>query len=186
MAYAAIVARRASLVHAREHRRTPDGHDAIIVMFRERISHILLHAGHFHRRQKLSVRKLRQALWLTADSRELFHVVVPRRDVRITERPIDSNSLFRVGFKIQIAPAITLTAPNDGLPAHLPPTNPREMLAFRTGIWIFHVIDEKLVRVFIARVVALALDVLRAFPLGSLVPAPVAQLPDRNVLHVVA
>jgi len=64
-----------------------------------------------------------------------------------------------------------LAAPHDGLAADLAAANPGERLAFVDGERIFEVVDEKLRRVFIASVIALALDFLGAFALFAFVPA---------------
>src|SRR5215469_44700 len=47
-----------------------------------------------HRRQKLPIRELRQSLRLTADADEALNIAVPRRDVRVTDRPVDAHALF--------------------------------------------------------------------------------------------
>ncbi len=186
MTNAAVVARRAAVVHLRQDRGSPDGHDAVIKFLRQRVAHILLHAGHLHRRQKFSVRQLRQPFRLAADARERFHVVVPRRDVRVPNGPVNRDAILQVGFKIQIAPAVALPAPGYGFPAHLPAANPRKFLVGIGGIRIFLVADEKLVGIFVASVVTLALHRLRAGALRAIVPAPILQLPHRNMLDVIA
>ena len=60
------------------------------------------------------------------------------------------------------------------------------MLARIGGIGIVRVIDEIFVGVFVASVVELALDVLRALAFGAIVPAAELELPDGNVLDIVA
>src|SRR5713101_3380468 len=151
-----VVAGGASLVDAGEHGRTADGQHAIIEIFGERSLEVQFNAGHFHRRKKFSIRKLRQAFGLAADASELFDVVVPGSDVRVANGPIDGDSLFQIGFKIEIAPAITLAAPEDGLSADLAAANPGKMFSGFEGVRIVLVADKKLVRVFIASIVTLA------------------------------
>src|SRR5207302_9346679 len=133
VANAAVVAGSAPFVNAREHGRAADGHDAIVEMFGERIAKILLDASHFHRRQKFSVGQLRQAFGLAADPSELFHVVVPGRDVRIADRPIDCDPILQIRFKIEITPAIALPAPGDRFSANLAAANPGKVLAGSGG-----------------------------------------------------
>ena len=186
MANTAVVAGRASLVDAREHGRSADGHHTIVKIFGEGVAEILFNAGHLHRRKKFSVGKLGQALGLAADAGELFHVVVPGRDVRVADRPIRGDSIFQIRFKVEIAPTIALASPGDGFSAHLAAANPGKLFARIRGIGIVHVIDEKFVGVFIASVVALALDGLRALAFGAIVPATVLEFPYGNVLDVVA
>src|SRR5690606_5633730 len=64
-----------------------------------------------HRLQEFAIRQLRQPLRLPRDTGELFHVGVPRRDVLVADRPIDAVAVPRVRFKVEIAPAIALPAP---------------------------------------------------------------------------
>ena len=186
MTDAAIVAGGASFVYARENGGAADGHHAVVEMFGHRRANIQLDARHFHRREKFSVRQLRQPFRLAADSGKLFDVVVPGRDVRIADRPVNGDAFFQVGFKIEIAPAIALAAPGEGFSADLPAANPRKVFAFFAGIRIVDVAHEKFIGVLIAGVVALALNGLRAHALDVIIPAAVLQLPNGNVLDVVA
>src|SRR5260370_26011796 len=172
MAEAAVVAGGAPLVDASEDGGTADGHHAIIKILGERVFQFQINAGHFHGRKKFPVRKLRQAFGLAADAGELLHVVVPGSNVRVANGPIDGDSLFQIGFEIEIAPAVTLAAPEDGLSADLAATNPGKMLSGIGGGTIVLVADAKLVAVFIARVIALALDGLHPPALRAVVPAP--------------
>src|SRR5437667_2996603 len=129
MTDAAIMARGTALVDAGEHRRAADGHDAVVEMLGERVFEVQLDTGHFHRGKEFAVRKLREAFRLAANARKFLNIVVPGSDVGIANRPIDGDSVFQVGLKIEIAPAIALAAPGDGLSAHLAPANPGEMLS---------------------------------------------------------
>src|SRR5205814_293810 len=157
MANAAVVACGASLVDARENRRAADGHYAVLEMLGEGIAEIHFHASHLHRREEFSVRELRQAFGLAADAGKLFDVVVPGREVRIADRPIRSDSLFQVGLKVEIAPAIALPSPGDGFAADLAAANPGKVFSGGRGIGIVRVANKKLMGVFVARVVAFAL-----------------------------
>ena len=142
---AAIMACGAPFVHASEHGRAANGEDAVIESFCQGVPEVLLDAGHFHRREKFPVRKLRQPLGLAADSCELFHVVVPRRDIRVANRPVNRDAFLCVGLKIEIAPAIRLAAPGDRFAANLASANPGKMLSGIAGVRIFGVVDEKFV-----------------------------------------
>src|SRR6059058_355893 len=155
-------------------------------MLGEGIAEIHFHASHLHRREEFSVRELRQAFGLAADAGKLFDVVVPGREVRIADRPIRSDSLFQVGLKVEIAPAIALPSPGDGFAANLAAANPGKVFSGGRGIGIVRVANKKLMGVFVARVVAFALDVLGALAFGAIVPVAILQLPDGNVLDVVA
>src|SRR5579871_3774833 len=139
-------------------------------MFCEGILEIQLDAGHLHRRQKLAVGKLRKPLGLSADSRKFLHVVVPRCDIRVTNRPIYGNPVSQIGFEIQIAPAVALATPHDRFAADLTPANPGKMFAGITRIRVLYVAHEKLVRELVASVVALALDRLSPYAFRALIP----------------
>src|SRR5215470_2627282 len=151
-------------------------------MLGERVFKIELDARHFHGRKEFAVGKLRQAFGLAADAGEFFHVVIPGSNVGIANRPIDGDSIFQVGFEIEIAPAIALAAPGDRLSADLASANPGKMFSWIGGIGILDVVDEELVRELIARVIALALNMLGALAFGAIVPAAVLEFPDGNVL----
>ena len=59
------------------------------------------------------------------------------------------------------------------------------MLAGSGGVRIFQVIDEKFVGVFVASVINLALNRLRALAFRAIVPSAIFQVVHRNVLDVV-
>src|SRR5690242_4248772 len=146
---------------------------------------IQFNAGQLHWWKELAVGELAQTFRLTADASEFFDVVIPGGYVGIANRPIDGDSIFQVGFKIEITPAIALPSPSDGLTAHLAPANPGKMLAGIEGVGIILIVDKKLVRVFVACVIALALDGLGAFAHETIIPVAMLEFPDGNVLDVV-
>src|SRR5229473_615672 len=185
MTNTAVVAGSATFVHASEHGGTADGHDAIVEISRQGIAKILFDAGHLHRRKKLAVGKLRQSFGLSADSGEFLHVVIPRRNIRVTNRPIDGDTFLGVGFEVKIAPAIGLASPGDGLSADLAPFDPGKMFSRFAGVRIVGVIDEKLIRKFVARVITLALDRLSGLAFLAVIPIAILEFPDRNVFHVI-
>src|SRR5215831_20192590 len=182
MTDAAVMTSGASFVHASEHRGATDGHNAIVKMFCKCFAHVELYASHLHRREESSVGKLRQAFCLTADAGELLDVVVPRRHVSVTNRPVHGDPVPQIRFEVQVAPAIALATPGDGLAADLTAANPAEFGARRIAVGIVLVIDEELMRVFVASVITLALHELGARALGAIVPVAVFQLPNGNVL----
>src|SRR5439155_11799130 len=97
-----------------------------------------------------------------------FDVVVPRRYVRVANRPVDRYTFFQVRFKIEITPAVALASPGDGLAANLTSANPTEFRTSGIGVRIFLVVHEKFVRVLVTRIVDFALHRLRFLPLGAL------------------
>src|SRR5207247_9527725 len=116
---------------------------------RDPVYNHLLSTLHLHRRQKFSIRKLRQSLRLARDSDEILDIVVPGRDVLIANRPVNGDSFAQVGFEIQITPAIRLSSPHDGSPAHMAAANPQERLTWIGGIRVLTIIDEELAIPFI-------------------------------------
>jgi hypothetical protein len=124
MTYAAVVAGGAPFVHLGEHGRSADRQDSIVEIFRQAVAKSEFRAVHFHRREKFSVGQLRQAFRLPADAGEFFNIVVPGRDVRIANRPVDGNAVFQIRLKIEIAPTIALAPPSDRLSADLATANP--------------------------------------------------------------
>src|SRR5258705_157709 len=85
----------------------------------DRVPHHLFDAVQRHRLEELPVGKLRQPFGLAGDPDELLDVVVPGRDVRVPNRPIDGDALTGVRLEVEIAPAIDLPAPHDRAPANL-------------------------------------------------------------------
>ena len=186
MAHAAVVAGSAALVHLREDGGAADGHHAAIVeVLRDGFFHHAFGAVHFHGGKEFAVRKLRKSFGLAADASVLFDIVVPRLDIFVANGPIDGDAFLEVGFKVQIAPAIALAAPDDGLATDLAAANPGERFVGIGGEGIFQVVDEKLVGVFVAGVITLALDFLCAFALGALIPAAEFEFPGGDVFDVV-
>jgi len=84
---------------------SPDSHRTT-QFIRERLLQMLLDAVHFHRGQKCAVGQLRKPLHLATHADEAFHMLVPRLDVAITNRPIDCPALPRIGFKVHRTPTV--------------------------------------------------------------------------------
>src|SRR6185295_13574700 len=53
-----------------------------------------------------------------------------------TNRPVYTKAIFSVGFKIKITPAVALSAPQDGSPAHLIAAQPDKGLCFHIGAFL--------------------------------------------------
>ena len=62
--------------------------------------HVFFKAVHLHRWQELSIGQMRQAFETAADAGEFLRVIIPRRDVRVADRPIHRDAFLGVGFKI--------------------------------------------------------------------------------------
>ena len=112
---------------------TPDD-DRAIKLLRNVLLELLLDAGELHRREEPAVGELRKIFGAAADPDEALDMVVPRREIVVTDRPVDRDSIPRIGPEIQIAPAVTLTTPCNGASADLVPANPIESLLLNVGI----------------------------------------------------
>src|SRR5213080_2786213 len=125
----AVMARRAAAMRRGEDRDPADRHDPLGgEPLGDAVPDHLLGAVQRHRRQELPVGQLRQSQPLAAHPDEPFHVVVPRRDVGVADRPVHAEAVPRVGLEIEIAPAVYLPAPHDGLAADLAATDPVKRL----------------------------------------------------------
>ncbi len=121
---------------------------------------------------------------MAADADEFLDVVVPGGDVLVSDWPVDGDSVAQVGFKIEIAPAIRLAAPNDRTAAHLAPADPQERLCFVGGVGVLLVIDEELAVQFIEGA-ALLLDRLLAIETITVAQVAKSFMPDRDMLNVI-
>ena len=134
------LAAAAAVVRLREVRRAADDHGASAERLRDALLHLALEAVHLHRRQELPVRELRQAVATAADAGKALGVVVPRRDVGVSDRPVDGDPVARVGLEVEVAPAVRLTSPEQRPSTHVIPAHPVEALDFAVGI--LDVVDE--------------------------------------------
>src|SRR5712671_2094854 len=185
IARTAIVAGGSSAMRARKYRGSTDRHDALTgKILGDGVLHDELAARHFHGRQEFAVGQLRKTFRLAAHSDEILDIVIPGSDVLISNGPVSSESFAHVGFKIEIAPAIGLTAPDDGTSPNLPSADPQERLIFIGGVGVLFIVDEKLAVQFAERA-ALLLD--RLFAIESIAVAHVTKsfVPDGDMLHVI-
>src|SRR3984893_14112720 len=182
----AVVARSAATMDARQYGGTPDGHHAAIVeTFWQSVFDHEFGTGHFHGREEFAVGQLRQTFGLAAYSYEILSVLVPGLDVLVADGPIGGDSVAYVGFEIQVAKTIALTAPHDGLAANLAAANPGEWLVRVGDVGGVEIVDKKFAGVFITRVITLALNFLSSEALVTIIPAAILQLPRGNMLDVV-
>src|SRR6185312_8203600 len=98
--WTAVVACGASTVRNRENGGAADRQAAIRKLLRNCLLDHNLRAVHLHRRQELSIRKLRQSFCLSRDADEVFHVVIPGLDVFVADWPIDTVAILEVGLKV--------------------------------------------------------------------------------------
>src|SRR5262249_26304543 len=144
-----------------------------------------LGAVQLHRWHELPIGQLRQALRLSAHTDEPLDVAVPGRNIRVAYRPVDADTLLRVGFEVQVTPSIDLPAPRDRAPADVTATDPYEWLAGIVVVGILQVVDEDL-RPPLVTGAGLRLDRLLLAQLPQVAVAAVREGVCGHVLDVVA
>src|SRR3984893_3997238 len=87
-------------------RRAPPG-KSLLDSFLER----LFNDGELHRRQELTVGKVRKSPRLPAYAYEALDGRIPVLDVGIPNGPVNAVPIPFVGFEVKIAPAISMPAP---------------------------------------------------------------------------
>src|ERR1700704_5293495 len=180
-----VVAGGSSAMRTSQYGGAADRHDPLAgKILGDGILHDEFAAGHFHGRQEFAIGKLRESLGLAAHADEVLDVVIPGSDVLVANWPVNGNSLAQVGFKIEIAPAIGLPAPDDGASANLPPSDPQEWLTFVGGVGILFVVDEELAVQFVERA-TLLLHGLFAIEAISVTHLAKSFVPDGHMLHVI-
>src|SRR6185437_10716932 len=94
-----IMASRASTVRCGENRRTPDGQKTFSPeMFRNRMPDDYFRAIQLHGGKESAVGQVRKAQCFTTDADEVLYVVIPRREVGITDRPVNRDSFPKIGL----------------------------------------------------------------------------------------
>src|SRR5579872_3904944 len=61
-------------------------------------------------------------------------MVVPRREIVVTDGPVDRDAIADVALEIQVTPAVALPTPGDGASADLVAADPVEALLLDVGI----------------------------------------------------
>src|SRR5690606_25263632 len=97
------------------------------------LGYIRFHAVHRHWRHKLAIRKMWYPVFVSGDTCKSFHIVVPRSQILVSDRPVHCDSLFQVSFKIEVRQAVTLSPPQQGPSPYLISPKPRKWLFF--DIW---------------------------------------------------
>src|SRR5688500_20171008 len=83
---------------------------------------------HLHRGLKRAVGQMRKTHRLSAYPDESLDVVVPWRNVRIPNRPIDAVAVACVCLEVEVAPPVNLASPDDRLASDLARTKPVKRL----------------------------------------------------------
>src|SRR5690606_9404879 len=109
------------------------------ILLGHRFTHVLFGAVEREGLEELAIRHLLQAFGLARNPHKGFNLVVPGFDIGVANRPIDGDTFFFVGFKIDVAPAVAVTAPHDGPATHMMPANPVKALVFIVGVFVVFV-----------------------------------------------
>ena len=125
----AVLARRAARQRLRRVRDTAGDDPAPTVeLAAEAARDQIFAAVQRHGGLKLPVRQLREPVARAGDAGMPLDVVVPRRELRVANGPIDRDAVAHVAFEIEIAPAITLPSPQQGAAADVIAAIPVETL----------------------------------------------------------
>ena len=124
----------AAVVGPRQHGHV--AHDQVPAGERRRdaLAQVPLEAVHLEGRQQVALRKLGQAGLLAADADEGLHAVVPGREVRVAQRPVDPDAFLEVGLEVEVAPAEAVARPEQRPPADLVAPEPVERLLLLVGM----------------------------------------------------
>ena len=150
-----------------------------------RLLNLQLCAVQLHRRQKLSVRQVRQPLGLAAHADELLDIGIPGGDIRITQRPVHSEAFLRIGFKVQITPAINLPTPHDRAPTDMPASDPGKGLVGIVVVGVLPIVHEEFRAPLIARP-GQRLNRLLFAELAQISVTPIREGVRLHVLHIVS
>src|SRR5215211_3702127 len=144
-----------------------------------------LDAVHFHRRLKHAVREMWKTERFAADADETLDMIVPRCDFGVANRPVDTDAVPKVGFEVEIAPAIDLTTPDDGFPTDLTRAKPIERLVRGSAVRIIGVVCPEDVTELVEAYRA-ALNRLARFDCAAVSKSAKPHVPRRHVFRVVA
>ena len=104
----------------------------------------LLDAVHGDRRQKVTVGKLGESFFLPLYAGKAFHVIVPGGNVLVSDGPVYGYSVFGIGLKVKITPAVAVATPHDGATAYVIAPHPVEAFLFTVGMFV--IFDEPVLR----------------------------------------
>src|SRR5439155_661079 len=101
------------------------------------------------------------------------------------DRPVHPEPVSGVRLEVEVAPAVHLPAPHDGLAAHLAAANPVKRLVGIERVGVLAVVHEELAAVLIAGI-TVPLDELVPLERLTVTEAAELHLPRRHVLDVIA
>jgi len=152
LARAAVMARTAASERASEVRRARRHGNATEFRF-EAIAEERFLAGEWHGRLELTVRKMIQTFFRTADADVFFDKIVIRFNILVAERPVFAETVVRSGFEVKFAEAERDAAPDVGAATrHAHATHPVIRLIFWRGVGLLEIVGEPVGGVFVANV----------------------------------
>src|SRR6266851_6347266 len=127
------------------------GHDGAAQLFLDAIAEESFLTSERNGRLELAVGEMLEAFGGAGDADVFFDEIVVWLDVSVAERPVFAVTIERGGFEIPIAEAQADAAPNVGSAArHAQAAHPVEGLVGRRCVWLFEIVDEPAVSVFVA------------------------------------
>ena len=145
LAGAAVVAGRAAVVVPGDDRRAAHG-DRVAELALDGPLEVALAAVHLHRRQKLAVGDLRQALRTSVDTDVLLHAGVVRGDLLVGDGPVLAVAVERGALEVVCgAKPPAQPAPSERAPAQHAASRPLERLVGRRCVGVADVVDEPMV-----------------------------------------
>ena len=113
----------------------------------EVVLHHGFHTVHLHGRKEFAIGQLCEVFPGSADPDKFLNIAVPWGDVLVTDGPVGTESVTRIRFEVEVAPAIALPAPHDGPAAYVVAPDPVEW--FDLIVWMFGIIHEEFLGDFI-------------------------------------
>ena len=162
----------------------PDGHAPRRMFGFDLLLERQLEAVELHGRQELPVGQLLETLVRAGDAGETFDAVIPGRNIRVANRPVDAVAVLLVGVEIVVAHAVGLPAPGDRTAAEVIAADPGERPIGGRRVRMFAVAHPPL----LGRRVEGVTGALDGVVLGALVlrhHAAIRHFPGRGEIQVV-
>src|ERR1051325_5418044 len=97
-----------------------------------------------------------------------FHIIIPGRNILIADWTVNAMAIAEIGFKIQVAPAVTGSSPQQRTTANNIASYPVEAFCF--FIRILPVVNIKMLVVFAVRIMAALYEMIILIFLRKLLP----------------
>ena len=138
--------------------RTSHDHYPVVKVLLNAGCYMFLKAIHFHGWKEFTIGQLRQTIPVPINAGKLLNIAIPGSQVLIPDRPVYNMTIPGIGFKIQLTPPVTLTAPHQRTAADVIAADPVEALDFL--VRVLGVLDEPVLRRLADRVAGPLLHVV--------------------------